>query len=61
MSAAVNLLNVFYFSVCRTEGDDGAAGEEEAGGEEQADAMGGIPAEEEREEEAEEISEETGE
>lgn len=39
---------------CRTEGDDGAAGEEEAGGERQADAMGGVPGEEERQEETEE-------
>lgn len=47
--------------VCRAEGDDRAAGEEEAGGEGQADPLGGVPREEERQEEAEEISKKTGE
>lgn len=55
------LLNVCSLCVCRAEGDDGAAGEEEAGGEGQADALGGVPGEEERQEEAEEISKKTGE
>lgn len=45
----------------RTEGDHGAAGEEEAGAAGAADALGGVPAEEEGEEEAEEEPEEAGE
>lgn len=45
----------------RTEGDHGAAGEEEAGAAEAADALGGVSAEEEGEEEAEAMSEEAGE
>lgn len=52
---------VVSLCVCRAEGDDGAAGAEEAGGEGQADALGGVPGEEEGQEEAEEVSEETGE
>lgn len=38
----------------RSEGNGGAAGEEEAGGQGPADALGGVSAEEEGEEEAEE-------
>lgn len=47
--------------MCRTEGDDGAAGEEEVGGEGSADALGGLPGEEERAKEAEEVSKKSGE
>lgn len=45
----------------RAEGDDGEAGEEEAGGEGQADAVGGVPGEEERKEETEEVPKKAGE
>lgn len=47
--------------MCRAEGDDGAAGEEEVGGEGSADALGGLPGEEERAKEAEEVSKKSGE
>lgn len=47
--------------MCRTEGDDRAAGEEEVGGEGSADALGGLPGEEERAKEAEEVSKKSGE
>ena len=50
-----------FVCVRRAEGDDRAAGAEEAGGEGQADALGGVPGEEEGQEEAEEGSEEPGE
>lgn len=54
-------LEIDSFYVSRSEGNDRAAGEEEAGGTESADTLGGVSAEEEREEEAEEKSEEAGE
>jgi len=52
--------SVIPSSLCRPEGGDGAAGEEEAGGRRPADAVGGVPAEEEGQEEAEEASQEGG-